>query len=166
MYFYVYHLNQLNLLEFKEHLHSLNLPMQWIVQFCEQPCELRLVELCRQQPINCAPVVVTRSIIIKEDKTWMIHVHGHKLDPLQCAATNDISSRLTLVDFKKLVKVFISSTVCVGQPDSKFTQMAVNRKGKFLSPQKEVVSYLDSGWCIKVDSMTYTSTVRHSFLIV
>lgn len=49
----------------------------------------------------------------------------------------------------------------MGQPDRRFTDMAVVRNGKFYSPQKELVAFLDSGRCIYLNGSTYISTVRH-----
>lgn len=119
------------------------------------------MELSRQKTPECEPIVVTRSLIVSQDLSWMVHVHGHKLDPIRCSSTLSIPAELGLEDFKELVAVVTGSNVCAGNPDERFVEMAESRKGKFLSPSKEVVSFLDSGRCVTVGGVTHTSTIRH-----
>lgn len=58
--------------------------------------------------------------------------------------------------------VVTNSSICMANlADEKLIEMAQSRKGKILSPKKEVVSYLDSGQCITVDGVTYTFTIQH-----
>ena len=152
---------QPSLLVFHEHLCSLALPSKWNVQLCEESIELQLVELCRQKSHECEPIVITRSMIISQDLTWMVHVQGHMLNPLYCTATADIPSKLDLNSFKRLTAVLTASNICVGNPDGRFVDMAKSREGKFLSASNEVVSVLDSGRCVTVGSVSHSSTIRH-----
>ena len=78
---------QPSLLDFHGHLCSLALPSKWNVQLCEESIELQLVELCRQKSHECEPIVISRSMIISQDFSWMVHVQGHMLNPLYYTAT-------------------------------------------------------------------------------
>lgn len=150
-----------SLANFHEYLCSLSLSSSWVIRLCDGLIELQLVELCRQKQLECDPIVVARSLIVNKDFTWVVHVHGHKLGPLKCSVTSAIPLKLGLDDFKKLADVVTGSSICIGNPDERFIKMSESRKGEFLSPSKEVVSFLDSGRCITVGSVTHTSTIRH-----
>ena len=122
-----------------------------------------MIKLCRQNhPICEDTVTISKSLIVFEDLTWTLNVHGRRLDPLQCSALSDIPTKLTFDAFKDLVTIIRDFNICIGHPDPKFIQMAKARKGKFLSLKKQVVSYLDSNCCIIFNGEIHPSTIRHS----
>lgn len=152
---------QPNISAFQDYVSSLHLHSKWHINLCDKELELQLTELSRQKSLNCEPIVITRSLVVSQDLSWLVYVHGHKLDPLRCSLTSVIPSELTFEDFKTLIAVITTSNICPGQPDQRFIEMAESRSGKFLSPRKEVVSILDTGRCVTVNGVTYTSTIRH-----
>lgn len=155
-------ISQLKLCTLHEHLLTLSLPAEWMVRLCEHPHELQMFEVHRQKQPNCEPIVVTRSLIIFENLTWEIYIHGHKLDRLQCSAVSNVTDTITFDTFKELLSVITGYNVCCGNPDHKFVEMAEAKKGKFLSIGKNIVAYSDIGHCVLVDGVVYPSTVRHS----
>ena len=61
---------------------QVKLPPHWIdVTFGAQ--DLRLCQVTYQDltEATCNPLVVTRSLIVKQDHSWTLHVHGHLVDP-------------------------------------------------------------------------------------
>ncbi len=91
----------------------------------------------------------------------MVHVHGHLVNPHLCTAISEVPCILTLDAFKVLVRTVMGCNVCAGHPDANFVKMAEDRKGKFLSPNKDLVSYLDN-CSVKKDGIRYHCTVRHA----
>ena len=43
--------------------------------------ELSLCEITRQKVFDCPSIVVSLSLVIKLDCSWMLLVHGHRVDP-------------------------------------------------------------------------------------
>ena len=44
---------------------------------------------CKLQHIDGQSVTVTRSVTVKDELTWCVHVHGQTLDPSKCSALKD-----------------------------------------------------------------------------
>ena len=121
----------------------------------ESLTELRIIRLHRQKH---PPIVITKSLIVHLDLTWMVHIHSHMVNPIQCSALSDIPSTLTFDTFKVLLSLIMRHNV---NPDANFVKMAESRTGKFLSPNKELVCYLDNH-CVTMDGNLYPCTVRHT----
>ena len=108
------------------------------------------------------PVLVSVSLVVHFDLAWVVHAHGHVVDPLLSSVLSDLPSTLTIHAFQVLVSRIVSSKVCKGHPDANFVAMAKSHNGKFLSPKKDLVCYLDSYSSVEQNGIIYPCTVRHA----
>ena len=124
--------------------------------------ELRLCQISRQDIPNIPPLAITRSLVVKSDCSWMLHIHGHRVDPSHIP-TYDDTPFLDPTSTTTLLQKVGSLNTCVGNPDPKIINLAKRKKnGQFLSQKQDVVAYLDVGTCVSIEGQDYPSTVRCS----
>ena len=141
---------------------SMSIPEGWTT--LPHEIELRLCKISSQDMLSVSPLLVTRSLVIKADCSCLLHVNNHRVD------LNNISLFVEVppLSFDAILTTSLLQTVCnlntcAGNPDPKFINLAKSKKnGQFLSSKKEVVAYLDSGFCVLMDGQQYVSTVRCS----
>ena len=61
-----------------------------------------------------APMVVTRSVVVKEDQFWTIHVHGHPVDPANIPSLQSFPSSLTRDLIDPLLSQLAHLNTCIG----------------------------------------------------
>ena len=61
---------------------------------------------------------------------------------------------------KSLMQCISNASLCHGNFEPEFIEVAKLRKNKFLSPG-DIVATLDESMCISVDGVEYSATVRH-----
>ena len=120
------------------------------------------LKLCLITSQDESPLVVVRSIVVKADYSWLIHVNNHRVDPQNVSLLKDVPPLLDITSITNLLQAVHTLKTCAGNPDSKFTELARSKKGQFLSADKKVVAYLDSGFRVVVDGQDHASTVRCS----
>ena len=69
------------------------------------------------------------SLTIEGDLTWKLHVFGVLVPPHSCICGSTPDTLSTVCDVQSLLTKVNSSVVCTGNPDSRFTEMVVKRKG-------------------------------------
>ena len=74
-------------------------------------------------------------------------------------SSHSITASYTVL--KGLMQGVSMATLCCGNFEAEFIEVAHLRKGKFLSPNNELVAVLDESMCISVDGIEYSATVRH-----
>ena len=117
--------------------------------------ELRLCQISSQDVPSVSPLAVTRSIVVKVDCSWMMHINNHFVDPQNISLFVEVPPILD--------QTLCNLNTCAGNPDPKFVKLANSKKnGLFLSSKKEVVAYFGSGFCVSVDGQQYASTVHCS----
>ena len=130
---------------------------------CEDSDELRLCRVSHQEVTQCPPLVVSCSLIVKADHSWILHVHGHAVDPTLTPSLAEIPSLLDISSMSTLLQKVSSLNTCVGNPEAKFVALCETKKNKqFLSASKQVIAYLDSGISVILNGQEYPSTVRCS----
>ena len=102
-----------------------------------------------QELEGCSPLVVTRSLIVKQDYTWVLNVHGHPVDPSKISSLALIPHNLTRDSATLLLCWQSRAKVCV-----------TRKKGQLLSLEKEVVAYVDSSACVAIGHQQYAHTIR------
>ena len=60
---------------------DVEVPVGWVNVSGSHDSELHLCKITHQEVLECAPLVVSCSLIIKQDCSWMLHVHGRRVDP-------------------------------------------------------------------------------------
>ena len=143
-------------------------PSQWISHVSipegrtsvSHETELRLCQISSQDVPSVSPLAVTCSIIVKNDCSWMMHINNHFVDPQNISFFVEVPPILDAVSTTSLLQTLCNLNTCAGNLDPKFIKLANSKKnGLFLLSKKEVVAYLDSGFCVSVDGQQYASTV-------
>ena len=120
--------------------------MGWVNVSGTHDTELSLCKIARQEVLDCPPIVVSHSLIIKLDCSWMLHVHGHRVDPDLVPSLSKIPSCLDSETTVNLLQSVCSLNTCIGNPETKFTELGKSKKNcQFLSANGTVVAYVDSG---------------------
>ena len=97
---------------------QVKLPPHWIdVTFGAQ--DLRLCQVTYQDPTEatCNPLVVTRSLIVKQDHSWTLHVHGHLVDPANLPSLHSFPPTLTSGSTSLLLIELANMHTCIGNPE-------------------------------------------------
>ena len=109
--------------------------------------ELRLCQISSQDVPSVSPLAVTRSIVVKNDCSWMMDINNHFVDPQNISSFVEVPPLLDAVSTTSLLQTLCNLNTYAGNPDPKFIKLANSKKnGLFLSSKKEVVAYLDSGF--------------------
>jgi hypothetical protein len=104
---------------------------------------------------------------VKADYSWMLNVHGHLVDPSGIPSLGNIPPLLDSRSTTTLLQILSSVIVCVGNPDPDIISLCDKKKNKeFLSANRKVIAYLDSGFIVMVDGQEYTRTVRWSTCVI
>lgn len=92
-----------------------------------------------------------------ENLSWKVYAADHLV-----SETNNILSAQSLTASYNVLKGLMQdvgmASLCHGNFETDFVEVAHLRKGKFLSPSNELVAILDES---VVDGVEYSATVRH-----
>lgn len=104
---------------------------------------------------------MTRSLIVKQDYSWVLNVHGHLVDRSKISSLALIPNNLTRDSATLLLSCLAKLNTCVGNPEPKFVSLGeAKKKGQLLSPEKEVMAYVDSSACVAIGHQQYAHTIR------
>ena len=70
------------------------LPPHWIDVNFGAP-DLRLCHVTYQELPEVTPLVVTCSLIVKQDHSWVLHVNGHRVDPASVPSLQSFPTSLS-----------------------------------------------------------------------
>lgn len=124
---------------------SLELPnSQWTCQFTQDA--LQLCKLQQPSPSSSAQSapVVTHSLTINSDLTWLAFVHGHKVDSKWLPPLSNIPDKLDSEAINGLLLKLDTTTVCPGHPDKQFVEMVLSKRGKLPSKSGAVAATIDA----------------------
>ena len=79
------------------------------------------------------PLAISHDIVIFSDCTWVLHVHGHKVDSTLCPLLGSIPSTLSTKSLVAFLQLLDRLNVCVGQPDSRFVTMVQQKNDTIMS---------------------------------
>ena len=137
---------------------DVTIPHGWIT--VPHDTELRLCQISWPDLPNVSPVV-TRSLVVKADFSWVLHVHGHHVDPKKVQLLVDVPPLLDITSTTHLLQCLSNLQTCVGNPDSRYIELAKSKKhSHFLSSKNEIVAYLETGFSLLIDDEHHLSTVR------
>ena len=141
---------------------TIQLPHDWTNVSFGAP-DLRLCRVTYQEVVGCSPLVVTRSLIVKQDCSWFLNVHCHSVDPSKIPSLTLIPAELNYHSATILFTRLAKLNTCPGNPEPQFIALGEAKKnGRFLSTGKDIVAYVDSNACVAVGEQQYPSTIRHS----
>ena len=133
---------------------KLRLPSsRWSDQTSSSNHELRLCKLGDYDGNN----VVIQSLVVQNDFTWSLKVHGVAVDGERCPSLNMFANRLSDRDINRPIEHLDKLQVCPGHPDSHFIELA-NAKGGFKSTNGKTKAFLDSAANVTLNGETYSST--------
>ena len=125
--------------------------------------EKRYCVISYQKADGCAPLVITRSLVIDKSGEWQLHINGHLVNATVVPLLASFPKVLPESDAFKLMTIVNDLNTCVGNPDPKFVTLGKAKKNRyFLSVKKEIVAYLDNNAVVTVNGETYPETVRCS----
>ena len=125
--------------------------------------DLRLCSVAYQKLKGCTSLVVTSSLVVKQDYSWFLHVHGHLVDLSKITPLVLIPTSLNQDSAMHLLSHIVELNTCVGNSKRKFLSLGEAKKnGRFLSQEKEVVVYVDSVACVAISEQQYARTIRCS----
>lgn len=78
-------------------------------------------------------LVVSASIIIKDDFRWKLIFHGEMMDSRNPALSFFPADLRSVAAFKSLLVHVSGCDLCCGNPDERFVLLAERRKGKFMN---------------------------------
>ena len=81
--------------------------------------ELRLCQISRQDVPSTPPVVVTQSLVVESDHSWMLYVHSHRVDPSHIPPFDDTPHLDSASTITSLFQRVCSLNTGVGNPDTK-----------------------------------------------
>ncbi len=140
---------------------DLEVPVGWVN--VSSDLELRLCKISHQDFSDCAPLVITRSLIVKPDNSWILHVHDRRVNHHHIPSISDIPSCLDHDSLNLLLLKVCALNTCIGNPETKFTELGKSKKnGNFLSSDKNIVACLEYGYVTTVGGEKFPSTVRCS----
>ena len=82
-----------------------SLPAGWADQ---TTTPLDTIQLCKVSPAPCTyskPVVVTCCLILNNDLTWQVNVHGHNVTPTARSPLSSVPNKLSTVSVAALFRV-------------------------------------------------------------
>ena len=166
-----------------EWVSSESVPNGWIVVEHDDE-ELKLCQILCQNIPDVSPLVVSRSLIVRADCSWILHVNGHQMDPQNIPFFSNLPSFLDPSATLSLLHKVSELNTCVGNYDERLIRLAIQKKNhQFLSfRQDEVIAFLDKGVCVshnthvlfaaviatycqqKIVVLHVAITVRHSYV--
>lgn len=123
---------------------SLSLPDGWNdVSPSEQSC-ITLCKLASNACSSSAPVNLTHTIKICEDRSWSITVLGNKVDVAACKVLKKVPPILGRNTVNLLINLVDSSCICTGNDDEKYVKVVAQRKEKQIkSSNGSMAAYFD-----------------------
>ena len=141
---------------------SVKLPnSKWVVQ---DPV-LESVAICKlSEGLSTASqsLLVTHCIVIKDDLSWSVSVHGAQVDASNCGLLSKRPPKMHMQYLQSLVSLLDTCATCPGHPDSQFVDMVEAKKGQLMSKDSKCVSKLDDFAPVTCDGEQYAITVRVS----
>jgi len=105
-------------------------------------------------------MMFSRTLLISNDCTWKVYAADH-LVSMENEILNSYPTKLTSTMIHGLIQKLDEATLCQGNYEPQFVEIARLRKCRFLSRAGEMVAILDEKICINVDGEMYFCTVRH-----
>ena len=139
-----------------------SIKLSWIDQTSQQQPidQIKLCKISSQPSTSAQPLVITHSLLINNDCTWDLFVHGRKVIPATNGLLSLIPNVLNQQMFLKLINIIDSSKICPGNVDTHFVDMGNARKGKFLTTDGVTKAAVEEGFPLLLNGKIYTSTVR------
>lgn len=94
------------------------------------------ISVCKLVDLNDT-TIITHSLIVKEDFSWTLTIHGTQVDIRNCSCLSGIPEKLDLETLPLLLSIIDASSVCCGNFDDTYVRMM---ESKSESPNKTSIS--------------------------
>ena len=98
---------------------AVQIPPHWMDVTFGAP-DLRLCYVTYQDLLEATPLVVTRSLIVKQDHSWVLHVNGHLVDPANVPSLPSFPPTLSSDSISLLLSQLGDLHTCTGNPEQKY----------------------------------------------
>ncbi len=106
-------------------------------------------------------LIVSRSLNVRDDISWVVHVNGHRVEPDNVPSIARVPPLLEVSSIVNILQFLSQLKTCIGNTDSKCIEMAKTKKNAyFLSCENDVPAYLKTCFPLMIDSQQYLNTVR------
>lgn len=141
-------------------LRRISLPVRWIDQSSESDECVRLCKLKNLPLESNQPVVVELCLVVHTDGSWSVYACNCCLQSSSCKLLENIPDCMTPECLPSVVKLLDGCSICVGNPDEQYCELAKSRKGVLKdSSGKAVKATLDTTSFIS-SHRYYKETVR------
>ncbi len=126
------------------------------------PEEILICQLqCNALAVAKQPVVVTRSLTVKPDLSWSLHVHGQAVNVKLSSALKTFPTKLKVISvLNRLLHLVSSLHVC---PDARYLDLADARNGQIVScTTNSTLAFSDAYVPITLNGEVYSRTMRTS----
>ena len=130
---------------------------QWIIQ--TQNADR--VGICKISCSSQDAMVVTHSLVVTQDLSWTLTVHGKEVNPQMCSALSHTPKTLSTATLQTLLSVLDKAAVCPGHPDQQSLSMLDAKKGQLLSRSGHTFAYVDSHSPVTLNGEEYPKTDIH-----
>ena len=105
--------------------------------------------------------VTTHCLVVTEDGTWSVTLHGLDLDPSKCVPLNGVPTVLDRSGVRTLLCILSEYKICAGNPDKSFVPLATSRKGVFKSQNGlTITAHHDTQYPVEGEEGTSVGTIR------
>ena len=104
--------------------------------------------------------VVTRSLTVKSDRSWMVIIHEKRVAGSHCHALKGFPAQINCADaLQRLVQAVSSLYVCAGHPEEEFVSLVEARKGKIQRGTCNEESAVIDEYPVELNGQVYFKTV-------
>ena len=105
--------------------------------------------------------VTTHCVVISDDGTWSVSLHGLEVTPSQCAPLSGIPRVLDSSRVNTLLRILNEYKICAGNPDQVFIPLAKARKGVFKGQNGvTITARQDTQYPVEGENGTIVGTIR------
>ena len=76
-----------------------------------------------QELPGATPLVVTHLLIVKQDHLWVLHVHGHRVNPSDTPSLRFIPTVLSTDSDSLLLRQIADLRTCIDNPEQEYTDL-------------------------------------------
>ena len=117
---------------------------------------LQSIKLCKLLSVpstSAQPLTVECCLTVHQNLSWTAHVYGREIQKAN-SCLSSIPLHVDTTSLPKLIELLDRVSLCPGNPDARFLEMADARKGKFSS------AAIDKAIPVKISDRMYSRTVR------
>ena len=125
----------------------------------QESSQLQLRKLTGLRSTSSQLPVITYTVTIHRDYTWVVIVHGNCLHVVADTPLSGIPCKPDSSSLQQLTSLLGESHICPGNPDEYYLTMATAHKGQ-LSSSGSVVARVEENLLVKIHGSMYNCTIQ------